>query len=42
MVCAYVWTGVVIPVSITVSVRLTNDQEDRIGENIFDICELYA
>ena len=37
-----IYIGVVIPVSITVSVRLTNDQEDRIGVNIFDICELCA
>ena len=40
--CSYVWTGVVIPVSITVSVRLTNDQEDRIGVNMFDTCGIYA
>ena len=40
--CSYVWAGVVIPVSITVSVRLTNDQEDRNGVNIFEICELCA
>ena len=32
----------VIPVSITVSVRLTIDQEDRVGVNMFGTCESYA
>ena len=32
----------VILVSITVSIRLTIDQEDRVGVNMFSKCELYA